>query len=285
MPTKSLPFILAALIVLCGISEAVSINVPKESEMLDACDTIVVARFTTTSIPVRVEIAEVLKGAPELKGQVCTIDTPYSPMSFPLEKWARESGRADVILLGKWNVQSRTLNPIYGTSSIWPRGCPIDVGRNPTLADCKSKIETHQQSAYKSIDSPLKKWKNINDSLLPVFPSIRVQQGKLLLRPINGVRLLYSTDEGAKKLTSLDEEISLKKGQRLRVYERHTQTEFIPIDAEGKARFAVVVREDLRSFGAEFSVSTSVFDLGENELLPVPEPEAKAALKAAREKR
>ena len=129
------------------------------------------------------------------------------------------------------------------------------------------------------------KWIAPADGLKRLCPASRVAHGKLVLKTLEkGGRLLYSINDGEKKLAALGEEITLEKGQKLAIIERHTQIEIVPLVAEGKTRFGVIVREDYRSFGKELTVSTSAFDLGSDDIVAVPEVEGRAALAAAKTK-
>ena len=134
-------------------------------------------------------------------------------------------------------------------------------------------------------DLPTEKWIAPADELKRLCPATRVAHGKLVLQTLKtGWRLLYSVNDGEKKLPASGEEITLEKGQKLAIIERHTQIEIVPLVAEGKTRFGVIVREDYRSFGKELTVSTSVFDLGNDAIVAVPEAEGRAALAAAKTK-
>ena len=134
-------------------------------------------------------------------------------------------------------------------------------------------------------ENPAEKWITPADGLKRLCPASRVAYGKLVLKTLEkGGRLLYSINDGEKKLAALGEEITLEKGQKLAIIERHTQIEIVPLVADGKTRFGVIVREDYRSFGKELTVSTSAFDLGSDDIVAVPEVEGRAALAAAKTK-
>jgi hypothetical protein len=132
---------------------------------------------------------------------------------------------------------------------------------------------------------PSETWVSHTDCLKRIFPTVRVHEGKLFVRtPPKGVRLLYSINDGEKKLAGLDEEISVEKGQKLQVFERHLGIEILPLPAGDKSRFAVVVREDFRSFGKDLTIAAAAFDVAASEMIAVPEAEAKPTLNAVREK-
>lgn len=132
---------------------------------------------------------------------------------------------------------------------------------------------------------PTEKWIMPSEGLKRLCSASRVADGKLVLRTLEkGGRVLYTVNDGEKKLAASGEEITLEKGQKLAIIERHTQIELVPLIAEGKTRFGVIISEDYRSFGKELTISKSVFDLGNDDIVAVPEPEGRAALAAAKTK-
>ncbi len=126
------------------------------------------------------------------------------------------------------------------------------------------------------------KWVAPTDGLKRMCPAIRIAEGNLILKtPDKGARLVYNLNGSGQKVANLGEEITLAKGQKLAVTERHTQLEIAPLPNEKHARFVLIVREDFRSFGGGLTVSTSVFDVETDKIVPVAEDDGRAALAAA----
>ena len=143
-----------ASVLLSGKELAVEIAVPSPKDMIAKSDVIAVGHIETAESLVIFRADNILKGTAKI-GVNYTLRSPFPSESFSERQLIGLTGGAQFVLIGRWDKQPDTIQPIYGLCSAWPQGTTAELLPQRTLPECVALIRaTLQQEGPLAVNTP-----------------------------------------------------------------------------------------------------------------------------------